>query len=138
MGNENLSQWTVQTLKEFVERLFIEHDKRYEQRFKAQQDANEHALTSARNAIAKAEENTNRRLEALNELREEVTSDREVFVQKDVYEPAHKELSMWKEKTEVRLNTIETRSVTWTAAIGIIFVILQLIIGLFEFWYKTK
>jgi hypothetical protein len=138
MGNDCINQWTVQTLKEFVERLFSEHDKRYEQRFNAQQSANEHALESARLAIRKSEESTEKRLELLNELRKEVTQDREFLVQKTTYEPAHRELEKWKEKTEVRLNTIETRSVTWTAALGIFFVILQIVIGAIEFWLKQK
>lgn len=138
MGNDNLSQWTVQTLKEFVDRMFVEHDRRYEQRFQAQQEASQRALESAHAAISKSEEAVNNRLQTLNELRKEVTEDRELLVQKTTYEPAHRELEKWKEKTEVRLNTIETRSVTWTAAIGIFFVVLQILIGILEFWVHSK
>lgn len=138
MANENLSQWTVQTLKEFVDRLFAEHDRRYEQRFQAQQDATRQASESAHTAIQKSEEAVNNRLQLLNELRKEVTDDRALLVPKSTYEPAHRELEKWKEKTEVRLNTIETRSITWTSAIGIFFVIIQVLIGILEYWLHSK
>ena len=51
----DISGWTVDTLKAYVERLFEEHDRRYEQRFAAQQQSLKDALESSSRAVDKAE-----------------------------------------------------------------------------------
>ena len=56
-----------------VAQLLRETDRRYEERFAAQEKAVAAALASAKEAVAKAENAAERRFEALNELRGAVT-----------------------------------------------------------------
>lgn len=73
----NSSSWTVDTLKELLQQdirsLRIE-------------------LEGLKDNTTLAREELERRLEGLNELRKEVTSDRAQFVKTEVYLPAHEEL----------------------------------------------
>src|SRR3989304_6667850 len=48
-------KWTLDSLYEFLERLIRESDRRYNERFNAQERAVEAALLSARSAVEKAE-----------------------------------------------------------------------------------
>jgi hypothetical protein len=79
-----------------------------------------------------------RRLEGLNQLRNEVVKDRDLFIRKDVfyqhqdaqnkqYEEIEKRLSLH----DTRITIIETRAVVWTAAIAMFFTIVQV---LMRFW----
>lgn len=69
---KQVSGWTVDTLKEHLEaQIVAEHT-----------------------AITLAREELERRLDGLNELRSEVTKDREQFVKNDVYIPAHEALRL--------------------------------------------
>ena len=43
-SNETENEWTVRTLKEYVEVVLREHDRRFEQRFQAQESALKSAL----------------------------------------------------------------------------------------------
>lgn len=74
---KNISGWTTDTLKEYIESLI---------------EGLRTELISVKEAITTARQEMNRRLEDLNQLRGEVTDDREQFVRKEVYEPAHKEI----------------------------------------------
>jgi len=62
-------KWTTETLKAYVERLLVEHDKRYEQRFSSQQEAVRLALASMGVATDKAEANAEKWRNAANEWR---------------------------------------------------------------------
>jgi hypothetical protein len=73
-----------------------------------------------------------RRLEGLNQLRKEVQSDREQFVKKETYEIKTSWYDEWCNDVSSRLTKIETRSVVWTTAIGIFFVIVQIAIYLLK------
>ncbi len=86
-----------------------------------------------------------RRLTDLNKLREEVVKDRVAFVSKDIYTGTETARSVWRETYEAELKAIsdrilviETRSVTWTAAIGILFAVLQVAIGILIYWFSHK
>jgi hypothetical protein len=79
-----------------------------------------------------------RRLEGLNALRAEVIKDRDQFVQKTVYEYAHRvlenQINVVNEKVNLvinRLTVVETRTVTWTAAIALFFMFIQIVL---HFW----
>ena len=63
------------SLRDYIERIFEERQKQLEVAFRGQQDA----LTLARGTLEL-------RLEKLNELRQEVTSDRGNYVTKDKYD----------------------------------------------------
>ncbi len=86
-----------------------------------------------------------RRLNDLNKLREEVVKDRIAFVSKDIYTGAETARTVWRDTYDAELKAIsdriliiETRSVTWTASIGIFFTGLQAILGAVIYWMVHK
>ncbi len=86
-----------------------------------------------------------RRLADLNKLREDVVKDRIAFVTKDIYSGAETARTLWRDTYEAELKSIsdrilviETRSVTWTAAIGIFFTGLQATLGTILYWLLHK
>ena len=72
-----------------------------------------------------------RRLESLNELRTAVERDRAQFVKQEVYDTKTAYYDNWCRGVDNKLTTLETRSLTWTAAIGVAFTLLQIAI---HFW----
>lgn len=107
-------------LKEYVERILEEQCLRN----KVQLEATERALLLATRELE-------RRLGELNQLRAEVTSDRSQFVQRSIYEHHLATTSEWREEVSQRLTVMETRSITWTAAIALFFLIVQVAM---HFW----
>jgi hypothetical protein len=67
-----------------------------------------------------------RRLVVLNELRSEVLKDREQFLRQEVYNAKIQNYDFSISNITRRITIIETRAVTWTAAIGVFFVLLQI------------
>ncbi|OIO19435.1 MAG: hypothetical protein AUJ54_06605 [Ignavibacteria bacterium CG1_02_37_35] len=67
------------SLKEYVEKIFDEKEKSYSSH-----------LDSERRVVDKAMENLERRLDALNNLRQEVLSDRSEYLTKAEYAADHK------------------------------------------------
>lgn len=63
------SGWSTDTLKDYLERIVHESDRRYEQRFEAQEKAVRAALDSAALAVTKAETDNLKWREAANEWR---------------------------------------------------------------------
>jgi len=64
-----MSDWTVDTLKEFLVSLIDERDKRYEQRFNEHEKSNTSGFNAAKEAVLKAEAATEKRFEGVNEFR---------------------------------------------------------------------
>lgn len=85
---KQVSGWTVDTLKELMDTQVAAV--REEMRANKGLLQAENANTATALVVARTE--MERRLEGLNELRKEVTKDREQFVKLDVYVPAHEEL----------------------------------------------
>ncbi len=86
-----------------------------------------------------------RRLADLNKLREDVLKDRIAFITKDTYTGTETARALWRETYEAELKSIsdrlliiETRSVTWTAALGLFFTGLQATIGGLLYWVLHK
>ncbi len=86
-----------------------------------------------------------RRLSDLNKLRDDVIKDRAAFITKDTYSGTETARALWRETYETelksisdRLLVIETRSVTWTAALGLFFTGLQAGIGALMYWLMHK
>jgi len=102
------------SLKEYFSKLLEEQDKRINLRF----DELDKALRLSR-------EEMERRLEGLNQLRTEVTSDRSQFTLRIKCEAEHDNLKIWRDSVNKKLTTLETRSITWTAAVGIFFLIIS-------------
>jgi len=73
-----------------------------------------------------------RRLKELNELRADVIKDRVQFVREDLCRAKVKEMDIWKASVNMSITKIETRSVTWSAAIIMFFVIVQILLRIFK------
>jgi len=88
--------WDVDTLKEYVERILDEQ-------------------TEARK-IAKAE--VDRRLDAMNELRDQIDSERGRYVEREMYDQRHQDLERRVGGVEGRLSNIEGGIQIRAATIG--------------------
>lgn len=87
----NLSGWSLETLLEHLERISTERDRRYEQRFDAQEraiaaalaaqkEAVSAALQAADRAVLKAEVAVEKRLEGQNEFRGQLADQARLFM----------------------------------------------------------
>jgi len=77
---QQVSGWTVDTLRSHLLAKFDEKDLRDEQRFQAQQDAIQQALDAAEKAVAKAETATEKRFDSVNEFREQLSDQAVTFM----------------------------------------------------------
>lgn len=78
-GSEE-SGWTVDTALAHLRAVADERDRRYEQRFEAQTEAVSAALTSAKEAVDKAETAATRRFESVNEFRAQLADQAGTFM----------------------------------------------------------
>jgi len=78
-GSEE-SGWTVDTVYAHLRAVSDERDLRYGQRFVAQEKAVEAALTSAKEAVDKAETAATRRFESVNEFRAQLADQAATFM----------------------------------------------------------
>lgn len=85
-----------------------ERDKRDDIRHKAIEDA-----------VHTASKDMDRRLTTLNELRAEVTMDRNVYLRRDLFDQFLRETSLWREMVSKKLSALDTRAIIWPTAIGI-------------------
>lgn len=116
MGYGPSSGWTVDILREHLERVLAERDLRYQQRFDAQSKALEAALLAAEKAVqtaliaaekavTKAEIATEKRLEGMNEFRgalADQAKDLVTRVELDAVVERMRELAARVDKTEGR------------------------------------
>ena len=111
-------------LKEHFEMIFSEREKQVELRFEALSDALKLAASGLQD-----------RVEELNSLRREYTTDRtkdqENFVKSNVYYPKMKDVDDWISTVNKQLTIINTRSITWAAAVGVFFTIIMILL---RFW----
>lgn len=77
-------------------------------------------------ALILAHEDAKIKYEHLNKLRDEVTTDRGMLVMKESCLKLHKDIASWMEGVNKKITVLETRSITWTAAVGIFFLIISL------------
>jgi len=108
------------SLREFFEKMMQQQEEHMELRF-----------SSLDKALMLSRDEMNRSLESLNELRQQVVSDRGAFIISDIYNSHQKDLAVWRDGINRKLTILETRSITWTAAVGVFFVILTLVMRWF-------
>jgi Mg2+ and Co2+ transporter CorA len=84
------SGWTIDTYAQFAKQVEQERDLRYEQRFRAQQEALSYALNAAKEAVAKAETATEKRFDAVNEFRSALSDAAARMMPRAESESAHK------------------------------------------------
>jgi hypothetical protein len=113
----NISGWTTDTLREHITQLINEHDKRYEQRFLAQESAVQSALVAqekavnaaliaADRAVAKAEVAQDKRNEATNEFRGQLSDQAATLMPRKEVEQVISSLS---ERMQVELRSQDSR-----------------------------
>ena len=102
------------SLRDHVESLLHGIEERIDLRL----DAMDKALILGREEVA-------RRLGELNQLRREVETDRSRLLPRETFDTYHAEGTTWRERVEKRLTQIETRAITWGAALAVFVVILN-------------
>jgi hypothetical protein len=95
----------------------------------------DHRFDAMDRAVIERTKELERRLEGLNELRQQVVRDRDQFVKRETYEMRVGYYDKYIEDTRIghqqlinRVTVIETRSVVWTSVIGVVFTILQILL----------
>ena len=119
-GKKELKEGYVQ-LRDHLEVLLMEREKYFNVRF----DALYENLKLARYDLE-------RRLEGLNELRKDVEKDRELLLRKEAFEDKIKFYDEWIPQVNKRLTVMETRSVVWTAAIAIFFILINIALRIWK------
>jgi len=99
---QQVSGWTVDTLRSHLLAKFDEKDLRDEQRFQAQQDAIQQALDAAEKAVAKAETATEKRFDSVNEFREQLSDQAVTFMPR-------KEAQVLIDAQNEKVGSLETR-----------------------------
>lgn len=114
--------WTVETLKTHFDTIVAELDKRHEQR-----------MVTAALAADKAEHNAEKWRQNANEWRGAMTDRDAKYLTKSEFQGILKEWNLWRESfmkefgyVKNRLTIIETKAITWCAAITVFFTIVQL------------
>jgi len=120
MENEGMNHNDTVNLREFLEEKINSLSRETSLRF----DSLDKALNLAR-------EDASIKYEHLNDLRAEVTTDRGSLVNKEQCLRMHKDLSAWMDTVNRKLTILETRSITWTAAVGVFFLIITMVMR----WY---
>jgi hypothetical protein len=96
------------SIREYFERIFEERQAALELAFKAQQEA-----------LGLASRTLELRLEKLNDLRQEVTRDRESYITRDVYDADQKITEAWRNQMQGGMNLIRFLGVGGTVALGV-------------------
>lgn len=91
-GSGPLTRNEILLIRELIQTTMDERDKRYEQRFVAQESAIDAALESAERAVAEFKNTLNTRLEGMNQFRAQIEKGEKNYILKDVYEKAHDNL----------------------------------------------
>ncbi len=133
------SDWTLRTLFDFFQHRMDDADRRYEQRFQAQQEALQvgftaqekavsAALQSADRAVNKAELAAEKRFEAGNEFRESLSDQSKTLLPRAEYQVQHTALAERLTRLETMLATMAggTRQlemtgtkVMWVVGLGV-------------------
>lgn len=108
---EQVSGWTVDTLRQHVQDMMREADRRYEQRFEAQEKAVEAALANAKEANGKSERSDEKRFEAVNEFRDQQRDLIGTFMPRSEAEQIFQQLREAQSDIKTRQDTSEGRGV---------------------------
>jgi len=89
---ESNSQWTVDTLKEFMDQRFKDKDKAVIAALAAQEKAVQAALIAAKEAVDKANTASEKRFDSVNEFRKTLSDQATTFLPRPEYVVQHKAL----------------------------------------------
>jgi hypothetical protein len=88
-------------------------------------------LAAMNSALELRTKELDRRLEGLNQLREEVVRDRDQFLRKDVYDVKMEIHDKFMYDSNTRMTRMETRSVVWGSVVAALVILLQLLSHIF-------
>lgn len=119
---KQVSAWTTDSLKEHVEALMNERDRRYEQRFQAQEAAVKAAIHSADRANSKAEAAMEKRFDGVNEFRQTLSDQAGQFITRQEVETMFKPLDSKVDENKDTLKEIVGRAsglhASWGYTVG--------------------
>lgn len=110
--------------REYMERIMEERCRLIDAQFslvRQRFDAAEAALTQAKEVL-------NFRLHSLNQLREQVEHNTQVYLRKDVYDAKTLRYDGWIETVNRDLTVMKTRSIIYTGVVGFFIVLLDVIL----------
>ncbi len=103
-------EWTLATLKEYLEMRLEEADRRAEQRYTLARGTIEAAQASAKEAVEKAESANERRFESVNEFRRTLSDQTASFITRDTYDVQHRALEITVDLLRERVDRAEGRT----------------------------
>lgn len=105
-----MSEWTVDSLKEFVTQRFTDNDKAVQAALVSQEKAVAAALAAAEKAVIKAETAADKRFDAVNEFRQTLTDQTNTFLPRAEYNAQHKALEEKVVALSDRMNRTDGKS----------------------------
>ena len=105
----NLIHSVIKSLESLVFQRIDESDKRYQQRFAAQEQALEKALDSMKEAINKAERATELRFESVNEFRATLTDQARDFVTRPAFDASMKTADQSHDSLNAKIDALTNR-----------------------------
>jgi len=119
--------WTIEAYVAHNEAIRVESDRRYEQRFKAQEAAVQSALASSALATQKAEIANEKRFESVNEFRATLADQAGTFISRTEVEQLIRSLDDKVDLTTGRMDRLEGRAggfnATWGYLVGAVVVL---------------
>lgn len=132
-----MPDWTVQTLKEHIEKLFVAMDDKFSQRFDDSSKAVNAALAATKEAVSKAEIATEKRFEGVNEFRNTLSDQQRTLMPRSESEALMKnmnekigELSAGRDKSDGRTTGRGDALGYIVGAVGIISAIITIFLKL--------
>ena len=120
--------WTLEAYVSHNESMRVETDRRYEQRFAAQEKAVEAALTSAKEAVLKAETASEKRFEGVNEFRATLADQAATLISRAEVEQLFKALNEKVDSVTGRMDRLDGRAggidASWVKIVGIITILI--------------
>jgi hypothetical protein len=122
-----MSDWTLETLKEYLDRRFDDSDK-----------AIQAALQAAKEAVGKAEVATEKRFDAVNEFRGQLADQAATLLTRTEYDTNHKALEDKISDITDRINRNEGRGSGYSQSWAIFIAIGTLIVAILYLIIRSK
>jgi hypothetical protein len=109
--------WTIEALKDYVDKRFAAAELAVEKAVKSTELAVDKAFAQNQRAIDKAEQSVDRRLEGMNEFRDQLTKERSAYITTDSFQQFHKSLEDNLRAVDDRINVRITSIERWQSKI---------------------
>lgn len=117
--------WTFQTFKAYVDQRFGDQDK-----------AVNAALQAAEKAVGKAEVAAEKRFDAVNEFRQVLTDQQQLFVQRPEYQTAHDALTEKVNDLGARMDRADGRGSGFSASWSILVAAAGIVVAIILIFHK--